>query len=446
VTGTVGEAGAVRAMKAGAHDYVLKNWLDRLPVAIEREVRETKGRAEQLRMREQVAISERVASAGMLAAGVAHEINNPLTVVMANLDFVTGLLRQLTPDIRALDRYRRERDRTGGIAGGLEERLKETDGPLHDARQAVDRIRGIVRDVKLFSGPRDEERGPVDIQSVIESSIRMAWTEIRHRAHVVKEYGDVPLVDSNEARLGQIVLNVLVNAAQAMPEGRASQNEIRVVTRKEAEQVVIEVRDTGTGIPRENLARVFDPFFTTKPVGVGTGLGLSLCRRMVTDLGGEIAVESEVGKGTLFRITLPMTAPRPRVTVPPRAVEEPARRARVLVVDDEITICRVLERGLGCHHDVVALTSGKEAVARIASGERFDAILCDIMMPEVTGLEIYEMLSRVAIEQAKRMIFMTGGAFTEKSRAFLDTVTNPRVEKPFEIPNILAIIAGTSRP
>jgi signal transduction histidine kinase len=445
VSGTIGETDAVEAMRAGAQDYVFKDHLDRLCVAVEREVREARIRANQRRMSEQVAISERMASAGMLAAGVAHEINNPLAVVMANLDLVTGVLVQLAPEVRALDRYRRERDRTGGIAGGLEARLKEVDGPLGDAREAVERIRGIVRDVKLFSRPRDEERGPVDVKSVIESSIRMAWNEIRHRAHLIKEYGDAPMVDSNEARLGQVVLNLLVNAAQAVPEGRASQHEIRVVTKTLGESVVIEVRDTGVGIPKENMPLIFDPFFTTKPIGVGTGLGLSLCRRMITDLGGEIAVESEVGKGTLVRLTLPIATTEPRPAVQSKAVEDPVRRARVLVVDDEVAIGRVLERTLGRYHDVVTLTSGKEALARIASGERFDAIISDLMMPEVTGMEIYERLSRIAVDQAKRMIFITGGAFTEQTRAFLDSVPNPRIEKPFEVANILAMIAGSTR-
>jgi signal transduction histidine kinase len=445
VSGAVGEAGAVAAMRAGAQDYVLKDCLDRLPVAIEREVREAKVRAGQRRMSEQIAISERMASAGMLAAGVAHEINNPLAVVMANVDIVTGLLGQLGPDVRALDKYRRERDRTGGIAGGLEGRMEELDGPLRDAREAIDRIRAIVRDVKLFSRPREEERGPVDVKSVIESSIRMAWNEIRHRAHLIKDYGDVPMVDSNEARLGQVILNLLVNAAQAVPEGRASLHEIRVATKVAGEMVVIEVRDTGTGIPKENLVRIFDPFFTTKPIGVGTGLGLALCRRMVTDLGGEIGVESEVGKGTLFRVTLPIATSEPLSAVHVKVVEAPVRRARVLIVDDEVTIGRALERILRRHHDVVTLTSGKEALARIAAGERFDAIISDLMMPEVTGMEIYERLSRIAIDQAKRMIFITGGAFTEQARTFLDAVPNPRLEKPFEVRNILAIIAGTTR-
>jgi signal transduction histidine kinase len=421
VSGTIGEAGAVNAMRAGAQDYVLKESMSRLPLAVGREVREAAGRAAKRRLSERLAISERMASAGMLAAGVAHEINNPLAVIMANLDFMTGVLGPLPRD----------------------ERLDELDGPLHDARAAAERIRAIVRDVKLFSRPHHEEREPVDVRVVIESSIRMAWNEIRHRAELIRTYGDVPMADSNEARLGQIVLNLLVNAAHAMPEGRASQNEIRVVTRmSQSGRVVIEVHDTGMGITREVLARIFDPFFTTKPVGVGTGLGLSLCHRMVSDLGGEIDVESEVGKGTVFRVTLPVAPSAPQAKESARVANQAARRGRVLVIDDEVAIGRALARSLGRDHQVVVLTKGKEALARIGSGERFDVILSDLMMPDVTGMEVYEQLSVATPEQAERMIFLTGGAFTKHAREFLERVPNPRVEKPFEVSNILALIAG----
>jgi signal transduction histidine kinase len=444
VSGTIGEIGAVNVMRAGAQDYVLKDSLNRLPVAIERELKEADVRTRQRKMSERLAISERMASAGMLAAGVAHEINNPLAIVMANLDFVTGLLRQLGPNV---DLRQRERDGTEGIAAeGFQGGLMEVEGPLRDAREAVERIRVIVRDVKLFSRPQDEERGPVDVRSVIESSIRMAWNEIRHRAKLIKRYGDVPMANSSEARLGQVLLNLLVNAAQSMPEGRVSENEIHVVTKTaETGGVTIEVRDTGVGIPRENLARIFDPFFTTKPVGVGTGLGLALCHRMVTDLGGEITVESEVGKGSVFRITLPRATTRSGAPVLAKPIDAPVRRARILVVDDEVAIGRALMRSLARFHDVSILTSGAEALARIASGERFDVILSDLMMPEVTGMEIYEELSRIAPDQAKRMAFLTGGAFTERARLFLDGVPNPRIEKPFDVANILAIIALVQR-
>jgi signal transduction histidine kinase len=446
VSGTIGEASAVAAMRAGAQDYVLKGALGRLPLAVEREVRDAAVRATQRRLSEQLVISERMASAGMLAAGVAHEINTPLAVVMTNLEFVTDLLGQLTPEVRALMVQRREHDADPARAPTLEGRLQDLDGPLNDAREAVQRIRGIVRDVKLFARPQEEERGALDVRNVVESSIRMASTEIRHRARVTKEYGAVPLVDSNEARLGQILLNLLVNAAHAIPEGQADRNEIRIVTRTAPDgRAVIEVRDTGTGIPKAILPRIFDPFFTTKPVGVGTGLGLSLCHRMVSDLGGDIAVESEVGKGTVFRVTLLPALSARRTLAPALASGHVARRSRVLVLDDEVAFGRALERSLGRYHEVVMMTSSTEALARMVGGDRYDAILSDLMMPQMTGMDLYEELCRIAPDQAKKMIFLTGGVFTERAREFLDGLSNPCIEKPFELANVLELIAVTLR-
>jgi signal transduction histidine kinase len=429
VSGTIGEAVAVSAMKAGAQDYVLKGDLTRLPVAVERELREKVLRVEQTRMREQLVISERMASAGTLAAGVAHEINNPLAVAIANLEFVT---EQLSEHARGA----RDTEPTRRVATLLE--------PMRDTREALERIRDIVRDVKLFSRPEQETTGPIDVQRVVDSASRMAWNEIRHRALLVKDYRPTPLALANESRLGQVLLNLIVNAAQAMPEGHADRHELRVATRTGSDgRVVIEVADTGAGIPRHHLDRIFDPFFTTKAVGVGTGLGLSICQRIVTQLGGTIEVESELGKGSLFRVRLPAAqedkaGPRPG-SVPP----VPSQRARVLVVDDEAALGRVLARSLEDDHDVEAVTTGKEVFSRVLAGERFDVILSDLMMPEMTGMELYEQLSIVAPDQARRMIFLTGGAFTASARAFYDKVPNPKAEKPLQQKDLLALIART---
>ncbi len=306
VSGTVGETLAVTAMKAGAHDYVLKGQLGRLPAVVEREVGEARMRAERRLMREQLVISERMATAGTLAAGVAHEINNPLAIAVANLDFMATLLARLPGEIRSFlgdDTVEQAHSRW---IEGVEERLASFDEPLRDMRDAVDRIRDIVRDVRLFSRSNDEQQGPIDVRRVLESAIRMAWNEIRHRAQLVRAYEDIPRVEANEARLAQVFLNLILNAAQAIPEGNAEQNEIRLVLKRaDARRVLIEVRDSGSGIPKEIRERIFDPFFTTKPVGVGTGLGLSICHRFVTDLGGTIAVESDEGRGAVFRISLP---------------------------------------------------------------------------------------------------------------------------------------------
>jgi CheY-like chemotaxis protein/anti-sigma regulatory factor (Ser/Thr protein kinase) len=274
----------------------------------------------------------------------------------------------------------------------------------------------------------------------------MAQNEIRHRARLIKDYRQVPPVDANESHIGQVILNLIVNAAQSIPEGHAGENQIRVGTRtSDRGGVVIEVADTGSGIAPENLARIFDPFFSTKPAGVGTGLGLAICKRIVDELGGQIEVESEVGKGTTFRVLLPAASARRGLagarTVPPLYVV----RGRVLVVDDDAAIGRSLARSLSEHHEIFVTTQGEEALQWIVAGERFDAILSDLMMPDMSGMELHRELQTIAPDHAERMIFLTGGAFTPAARAFLDGVANPRIEKPMELTNLLAIIAGLLR-
>ncbi|HEV3191201.1 MAG TPA: response regulator, partial [Polyangiaceae bacterium] len=436
VSGTIGETIAVEAMRGGAQDYVLKGDLTRLPAAISREVREAAGRAQQTQMRERLMMSERMASAGMLAAGVAHEINNPLAVAIGNLDFTGSTLARVVHEAAELSSGEFAADPGGWLA----KRVSELEEPLSDMREALQRIRDIVRDVRLFSRPSDEARGLVDVRRAIDSSCRMAQNEIRHRARLVKDYREVPPVDANESHIGQVILNLLVNAAHSLPEGHAGEHEIRVGTRtSDRGAVLIEVADTGSGIAPENIARIFDPFFSTKPPGVGTGLGLAICKRIVDELGGQIEVESEIGKGTRFRVLLPAASARHGLlgtrSVPPISVV----RGRVLIVDDDEAIGRALARSLSEHHDVFVTTRGEEALQWIVAGERFDAILSDLMMPDIPGMELHQELQTVARDQAERMIFLTGGAFTPAAREFLDRVANPRVEKPMELTNLLAI-------
>jgi CheY-like chemotaxis protein/anti-sigma regulatory factor (Ser/Thr protein kinase) len=251
----------------------------------------------------------------------------------------------------------------------------------------------------------------------------------------------VPSVEANEARLGQVFLNLLVNAAQALHEGRAQHNEIRVSSRLVGERVIVEVSDTGVGIPPAIIGRIFDPFFTTKAVGVGTGLGLAICQRIVTDMGGELTVESEVGKGTTFRVTLPVSRGEERDTaVPVESVPVAGRRGKILVVDDEKLIVSVVKRILSKEHDVVAFVAAKEALALCESGEKFDLILCDLMMPDMTGMDFHRELSLIAPDQANRMIFLTGGAFTAKARNFLSDTPKEHIEKPFDVANLRAIV------
>jgi CheY-like chemotaxis protein len=277
---------------------------------------------------------------------------------------------------------------------------------------------------------------------VMESTLRMAWNEIRHRSRLVKNYGVVPRVEASESRLGQVFLNIVVNAAQAMAEGQANKNELRVTTKLEDDRVVIEIGDTGPGIAKEVMARIFTPFVTTKPAETGTGLGLSICHRIITEFGGEIGVTSQPGQGTVFRVALPLAisaraeSARPVAAVAGKAV----RQGRVLVIDDDAIVTRVVERTLASEHKVVAMEGARAALDRIVGGERFDVILCDLMMPEMTGMDFHgELLAQVP-DQATAIIFLTGGAFSPRAREFLSGVRNPRIEKPFDALQMRALI------
>jgi signal transduction histidine kinase len=447
VSGTVGEDIAVESIHAGANDFMAKGKLARLVPAVERELRDVALRAERSKLQEQLLISDRMASVGTLASGVAHEINNPLAALIANLAFAAEDVARLAQDVRSHGSPTDGAGPDDDAAEWIAARLAEIEEPLRDARECADRVRHIVRDLKIFSRSSEETTNAVDVRRVIESSVRMAWNEIRHRARLVKDYGVVPLVEGNEGRLGQVFLNLIVNAAQAIPEGRADKNEIRIVTRQDdLGRVVVEVRDTGSGIPESVIARIFDPFFTTKPIGVGTGLGLAICHRIVTAMGGELIVESQVGEGTVFR-TILQVARGDAAEVPstPKAVVAGGRRGRILVVDDEVMLGTAIRRMLAAEHDVLAVTSARDAIGRVSSGERFDVILCDLMMPDVTGMDLHAELLRIAPEQAEKMVFMTGGAFTSRAREFLDQVRNPRVEKPFDVGSLKALVHGMLR-
>jgi CheY-like chemotaxis protein len=204
------------------------------------------------------------------------------------------------------------------------------------------------------------------------------------------------------------------------------------------------VHDSGPGIPDSIRCRNFDPFFTTNPVGTGTGLGLSISNGIVSAHRGEIAVESDPWRGTTYRVILPAAVPEP---LPPARgpilTPVPAAcRSKVLIVDDEPVIARVLSRILADEHDAVVALNGREVLDRIRAGEHFDVILCDLMMPDLSGMDLYSEIKGIAADLADRIIFVTGGAFTPSAAAFLDAVHNARFDKPFDAANVRALVRG----
>src|SRR5581483_5676206 len=317
--------------------------------------------------------------------------NSPLAAVIGNLEMIAEDLQRAPLDAA---------------------RLAEINEMIADSRAASDRVSAIVRDMKLFARVDEERAGPVDVHAVIDSALKMVRNELRHRARVVKQLEPVPPVCANDARLAQVIVNLLMNAAQAIVEGDAEHNEILLATRAEGDRVIVEVRDTGAGIAREHVSRVFDPFFTTKRIGAATGLGLSICHTLVSALGGRIEVESEAGRGSTFRVSLPASQWAPPARKPAPAAAGAARRGRVLVVDDDEAVGRTLRRSLSADHDVTVTTDGRRALELLLGGAEFDTVLCDVLMPEVGGVEVFETLKIERPGAERRIVFLTGGAFT----------------------------------
>ena len=386
---------------------------------VERELAEEALRESERRL----AVAGRLASMGTLAASVAHEINNPLAYVTGNMQWVEESLATVPP-------------------GELERVRAEVRKAVAEAIDGAGRIRHVVQGLRRFAGPvADAPRQPVDVVEELDAAIAIARHQVTARARLHREVArSLPAVMLRPNELGQVVVNLIVNAAQAIPEGRSTENEVRVGARRVGTDVVIEVSDTGSGIPPDVLPRIFDPFFTTKTRQSGTGLGLAICQGIVAGAGGRIDVESRPGLGTTFRVFLPATGWDRAVPRAPAGPEAEGRK-RVLLVDDEPLMGRTLARLLGPAHDVEILLAAREAAERAEAGERWDLVLCDLMMPDMSGAELAARLATSAPDALRAFVFMTGGAFTEGTRAFLADGRYRCVEKPIDPATLRALLA-----
>jgi PAS domain S-box-containing protein len=392
-------------------------------VAIVRDVTETK------HLQARLALADRLAALGTLSAGVAHEINNPLTYILIGIESVLKELRRRGPD--------------EPVGPRLEVLLERLQGAMEGAR----RVRRIVSDLRTFGRADEEAERLIDPRVVLDAAASMVDSQIRYRARLFRDYEEVPQILGNHDRLVQVFVNLLLNAAQAVGDGETSRNYIRIGTHTDVEgQVVIEVEDSGEGIPVADLGQIFDPFFTTKPVGEGTGLGLWVCHSIVTGHGGSITVDSRSGEGTTFRVTLPAGSP-PVESDADREDEEVVSlpNGRILIIDDDEQVARslaILFEG----SDITVLTSGREAVDRLAAGARFDWIFCDLMMPDLSGMDVYEQTRRANPGLESRFVFMTGGIFTPRARDFVARVPNPCLSKPFHPRHVVAALRVATPP
>ncbi|HEX3764420.1 MAG TPA: ATP-binding protein [Kofleriaceae bacterium] len=378
---------------------------------------------ERKRMQSKLLISDRMASLGTLAAGIGHEINNPLTYVMGNLDVVR----------EALD----------GETWPPDSEREELRQMLAESSDGAQRVSQIVKGLRSFTRCDDTRLAPVDLVKVVEQAVKLTANELYHHAQLVRDHAPTPPVIADDGRLTQVVINLIVNAVHAIPVGRRDAHRVTLRTRTDHGAAVIEVQDTGSGIAPEVLQRVFDPFFTTKNVGEGTGLGLSICHGIVSGFGGQISIESTVGQGTTVRVVLPGAASPEALPAPaPPAALPASPRHQVAIVDDDPMVGEALRRALARDNEVCVFAEARHVLDRIATGKRFDAIVSDVMMPTMTGLDLLDELERVEPDQAARLIFITGGVFSDETRRRLDQIATPRLDKPVVLGELRTLIAN----
>ena len=377
-----------------------------------------------------------MAKMDVLAGGLAHEINNPLTFVLHNMDRLLEDLPNLTDAMGRFRQALREligSDRLAELAGertdlndpvalaGLTDRAKQmSEGML--------RIRDIVGRLSAFSCGDQEGVSCVNLNHAVEQAIALTTDEMEHRIVIRKDLGRLPEILASDSKLVQVFKNLIINAAQATDEGKALDNSIDIRTWADSSYVFAEVMDTGRGISPEHLNNVFEPFFTTTEPKRGCGLGLAATRRIVSNFNGEIRAESTVGEGTRFLIQFPIGL-KPS---PSAAIATASLRGRILVVDDEALVREVIVSMLEKNHEIVTAKSGRAAKNILETDAHFDLILCDLMMPEVSGIELHSWLAIHLPLLARRLVFMTGGVFTLRTDEYLERVSNIVVYKPFK--------------
>jgi len=416
VSGPMGEEVAVQAMRAGVHDCLLKEHLERLVIAVERELREAAIRIERRNVQEQLLIAEQMAWFGALAAGLVHEINNPLSVISGNLQVLEGQFRVL---VEILSQAGKPLPPNAAAAVAL---FAEA---AADAAAAARRVQLLTRDLRQFSHPDESKLDPVDVHKVLEWSIRMTQNAVRGRFQLVRQFGDVPPVKGRTAALAQLFAYLLAKAAQATPHLPPAPRTITLVTSCMDGMVAVDLIDSGTGVAADALPHARD---------------------LVTEMGGRVQVLDVPGGPANLRVLLPQAPPPAPAAAPMMAAASMVidrRSASVLVIDDEPALGRVLPRLLA-PHSVTVVERAQDALERLRTGGRFDVILCDVMMPEMNGMQFHQELLRDRPEVARRVIFMSGGVFSPSLRAFFEGLPNHKLEKPLDLPALRRLIDETA--
>jgi two-component system, cell cycle sensor histidine kinase and response regulator CckA len=374
--------------------------------------------------------ADRLSALGMLASGMAHAINDPLTYVLLNLDHLSRCLP--------------------GLAGNLDS-LPDTMARLAEAREGADRMATIVKRMRSFARTDESSNRVLDLRAVLESVVDLVGHEVHHRGKLTTRFENVPPVLANESKVEQICLGLLLFAAQMLPDDAAQQREVRLSLEADERQfAVLEIVCEGCNVTESDVQNLFDPFSASDD-GKVLGFGLNVCSGLVEQLGGQIEAELLPGTGLLLRTAIPCVSLQ-RLTEtklpssPPSSMPPlPGGKARVLVVDDDPGVGRALRLMLEQEHDVKSLVKPREALQELLSDSGYDLVFCDLMMPDLSGMDIYQVLRFNRPGYEAKIVFMTGGAFTPSARRFLAQIPNQRIEKPFNLHSLQRLVQKSVR-
>jgi CheY-like chemotaxis protein len=373
--------------------------------AVARQLETSQGERLQARTQELA----RLSSIGALSPETAHEINNPLAFVAGNLELARRRCAELSAGAQGAD---------------AAAPFKELDRLLHQAQRGAERIAGVVGSLALL-GPPDQTRD-LDVHELLETSLERIGKELDGRLHIERSYEAVPTVQGNPAKLSQALLHLLMEAVQFLAEGARQGDVLRLST--EHDESTAQVSVTLSAVPRQVTGGASAAGFARA--------GSAFRERMLQGSGARLEILP--APGLTFRLWFASSRARAQPAAPARAAE--TRRARLLVVDDEQLMCDLMTAMLGDDYDVVAMNNSREALQYLTRGESFDLVLCDLMMPDLTGMDLHTELARVRPDQAARMVFMTGGTFTERAYRFLAEPGRVQLQKPFRHDQLLSLV------
>lgn len=427
LTGLDDEEMAHRCLDRGVQDYLRK--ADLTPQVLARTVEHAVVRRRSVELRRRLDLAEQEASFGRLAGAVAHEINNQLTPLLVNLEQARRRVREAR---------RPSDDRPVEAPAELLDDLLERLDIEHDG---LWRVASLVREMQRFlRGARDvRPPSPVDLNDAVGRTLKLARNALEPVASLQVELEASACVLADLNKLVQVILNLLTNAAEACDEAHEQDARIRIRTEDRGAMVALVVTDNGVGMSEALKARIFEPFFSSKTARRGTGLGLAVCSDIVQQYGGVIEADDEPGGGTRFTVLLPRTSAPSEAPPPPQPHEQPRAR-RVLLIDDDPAVRSAMESLIAEHHEVVSVERGADAVALLQRDRRFDAIVCDLMMPGMDGVAVCEAVRALDPTLLRRVILLSGGAFTDRTQSFLDAIEQPVLSKPCSGDELLAMI------